>query len=293
MDTRMMTGLLARRSLRRRVVVLTGATAGIGRATALRLAGRGATVVAVARDPMAVKNLAASVDGVVPHPADISSDTDRAELVSRTLTEHGRIDALVSNVGIGWSGLVEEMTLDQVRTLVETNLVASMDLARLVVPHMLTRRDGDILFTVSGASWFAVPPLTVYSATKYGLEGFAEGLRREVLARGVRVHTVHPGLVSTEFAARSAGHRPGDLAGPPAQRGPGIAPERVAAAIERALTRPGTPHMVAVPRVLGLTRVVKLPPLQQAADVLVALNAGRLARLGRTVARQAAGRAAR
>jgi short-subunit dehydrogenase len=287
----LVTGVLSPRSLDGRVVVLTGATAGIGRATAIRLAGRGARVVAVARDQEALDRLAAEVQGIVPRRCDVASDLDRAELVSATLTDHGRIDALVSNVGIGWSGLVEEMTLDQVRSLFETNVIASIDLARLVVPNMLARRDGDIVLTASGASWFAMPPLTAYSATKYAIEGFAEGLRREVLARGVRVHSIHPGPVSTEFAARAAGERPGEVTGP-VRPGPGISPAAVAAAIERALTWPGA-HVVPVPWLLGLTRAVKLPPLRQAADLLVAVNARRLYRLGREITHDAAGPHAR
>lgn len=277
------------RSLEGRLAVVTGATAGIGRATAQLLVSSGATVIAAARDGAALDRLAAETSGIVPHRCDISDPGDRAALVTAALSHFGRVDALVNNVGVGWTGLVEDMTLDEVRTLVETNVIGSVDLVRLVLPHMLARGDGDIVLTASGASWFATPPLTVYSATKYAVEGFAEGLRREVMTRGVRVHSIHPGLVATEFAARSAGTRPGDVAGVP-RSGPGVAPQRVAAAIERALTRPGS-HVVSVPRLLGLTRVVKLPPLQQAADLLVAMNAGRLASVGRRIAEKAAGRA--
>ena len=275
------------RPLQGRVVVLTGATAGIGRATVERLTARGATVVAVARHETALKRLAAEVEGVTPVPCDVSSDVDRAALIADVTSRLGRIDVLISNVGIGWAGLVEDMSLEQIRSIVETNLIGSADLARLVLPDMLRRGSGDIVFTASGASWFATPPLTVYSATKYGIEGFAEGLRREVLTRGVRVHTVYPGLVSTQFAGRAAGAEPGDVIGTP-KPGPGISPTRVAAAIERTLERGGTSR-VAVPRVLGVTRVVKLPPLQQAADLLVAVTAHRLARLGRDIAARAAG----
>lgn len=282
-----LSALFATRSLDGRVVLLTGATAGIGRATTLRLASSGATVVGVARNAGALAELADEVPGFTPHACDISVDADRAELVTRTLAEHGRIDLLVSNVGIGWTGLVEEMTASQIRTLVETNVIGSLDLTRLVLPQMLARGDGDIVLAASGASWFAIPPLTVYSATKYAIEGFAEGLRREVLARGVRVHSIHPGPVATQFAGRSAGARPGEIAGPP-RPGPGISPDRVAAAIERAVTRPGA-HTVAVPRVLGFTRIVKLPPLRQAVDLVIALNVGRLGQIGRKIAGQAAG----
>jgi short-subunit dehydrogenase len=284
-------GLFTPRPLPGRVVVLTGATAGIGRATAERLAARGATVAAVARDDDALKQLAAEVDGVVPFACDVSSDADRAALIDDVTSRLGRVDVLVNNVGIGWTGLVEDMDIAQIHTMVDTNVVGSADLARLVLPQMLSRGNGDVVFTASGASWFSTPPLTVYSMTKYAVEGFAEGLRREVLTRGVRVHTVYPGLVSTQFAARASGQQPGEVDGPP-QQGPGIPPDWVAAAIERLLERGGT-SSVSVPRVLGLTRVVKLPPLQQAADLLVAVGAQRLASIGRDVATRAAGPYAR
>lgn len=283
--------LLSPRALPGRVVVLTGATAGVGRATALRLAARGATVAAVARHEDALKQLAAEVEGIIPFPADVSSDTERETLVREVTSELGRIDVLVSNVGVGWAGLIEDMDVEQIRKMVETNIIGSADLARLVLPQMLDRGEGDIVFTASGASWFSTPPLTVYAMTKYAIEGFAEGLRREVLTRGVRVHTVYPGLVASQFAGRAAGQRPGDVDRPPLP-GPGIPPDWVAAAIERLLVRGGV-STVSVPRVLGLTRVVKLPPLQQAVDLLIGLNTQRLAALGRSVATRAAGPYAR
>lgn len=153
---------------------------------------------------------------------------------------------------------------------------------------MVARRDGDILFVASSTSWFALPPLTLYAATKYAVEGFAEGLRRELGRHGVRVHSIHPGPIATEFAARAAGDDPGDLEAEPARYGPGISPTYVGRAIERALVRPGT-HMYAVPRVLGVTRLVKVPGVQQVADVVLTLAGERLAGIGRVIASRAAG----
>jgi NAD(P)-dependent dehydrogenase (short-subunit alcohol dehydrogenase family) len=277
---------LTGRSLKGRVVVLTGATAGIGRATALRLAGAGATVVASARNEVALRQLASEADGIVPRRCDVSDDDDRAHLIAATLADQGRIDVLVDNVGIGLACMVEDMTVEQIRSMIETNLVGAIDLVRLVLPHMLARGDGDIVLTASGASWFATPPLTVYSATKYGLAGFAEGLRREVRTRGIRVHTIHPALVSTEFTARAGGAVPGEVDGTPAP-GPGIPPEWVAAAIERSVRRPWS-RTAAVPRVLGLTRVLQLPPLSALVDVVLAANARGLTDVSRSVARDAA-----
>ncbi|MFP5347413.1 MAG: SDR family NAD(P)-dependent oxidoreductase [Actinomycetes bacterium] len=276
-----------RRRLAGQIVVVTGAGVGIGRCTAIQLARAGATVVVAARDEGCLRELAAEQHGVIPHAADLTEDDARVGLVDRTLAEFGQIDVLVNNLGVGWTGPFEHMDLAQLRRLTETNLVAPMDMTRLVLDGMLARHAGDVVLVASAGSWFSMPPLTAYCATKYGVEGFAEGLRREVLNRGVRVHSIHPGPVRTQFAARSAGEVPGDIAGPP-RPGPGVDPRYVAAAIERVLTRPGA-HMVTVPRVLGVTRLVKLPPLQQAADRVVGLMGARLARSGRRLAKRAAG----
>lgn len=275
-----------RRSLNGRVVVITGATAGIGRATALRLARSGATVVACARSEQALAELAASTDGIIARRCDLANDADRQALVDATVADQGGIDVLVNNVGIGWTGRVVEMTVDQIRRLVETNVVGTIDLTRLALPHLLQRRRSDVVIVASGASWFAAPPLTVYSSTKYAVAGFAEGLRREVSAHGVRVHSIHPGLVRTEFSARSAGGVPGERVADP-RPGPGFPADWVARAIERSLTLPWH-RAVSVPRVLGATRVVKVPPLQQLVDLVVAQGADRLIRAGQHVAQHSA-----
>lgn len=289
--------VLTARPVRDRVVLVTGATSGVGRATALRLARDGAKVVAVARDLEALDRLRAEQPGITPLAADLADATERAAVVDAVLAERGRIDVLVHCVGVGWSGAFEDMTAEQVRVVVDTDVTAAIDLTRLVVRHQLARdAGGDVVLVGSAASWFASPSLTVYSATKSALHGFAQGARRELLTRGVRVHEVHPGLVSTQFAARSAGGVPGDLPdgaaddGPLAPLdGPGMDPDRVAAAIERVLTRPGL-HDHAVPRVLGLTRLLDLPPFSQVSDVLVGLAGAPVARLGRAVADLTAGR---
>ena len=282
--------LVRRRPLTGRVVLVTGATAGVGRATALRLARGGAVVVGAARDAAELQRLQEQDGSIDVEVADIAEDGERADLVARVLERHGRVDALVQCVGIGWSGQFEDMEAAQVRRIVETNVIASIDLTRLVVRDQLRRADGDVVIVGSGASWFATPSLTVYSATKYAIEGFTEGARRELLPRGVRVHAVHPGLIATEFAARSAGDVPGDVPPDATQvaPGPGMSPDVVAAAVERVLVDPGV-HDRAVPRVMGLTRVLKLPPLQQATDLVVGLGGPQIARLGRAVAERAAG----
>src|SRR4051812_27329231 len=266
--------LLLPSSVAGRVIIVTGASAGIGRVTAERLARAGATVVACARDDERLRQVAAKTPGIEPRRCDVTSAQERAALVDGVLARHGRIDALVNNAGIGWEGLVEEMESGDIEQLVNTNVTALIDLTRLVLPGMLERGSGHIVMTSSSAGWFSFPPLTVYAATKFAVEGFVEGLRREVWRQGVVVSTVNPGPVATEWLARSQGFRPTEHDAQ-VRRNPGVPPHWVAAAIERSLRRPYRPT-AAAPRVVGLIKLFQVPPLRTVADLLLKSSASRL-----------------
>jgi len=268
------------RSVHGRVVLVTGATSGIGRAVARRLAGAGARIVGCARDPQRLAAVAALEPAWDLRRADITDPDQRVALIRGVLADHGRIDVLVNNAGIGWHGLVEDMPGEDIERIYRTNVVAPVHLTRLVLPGMLARRDGDVVMTSSGAAFVALPPLTVYASSKYALDGFVEGLRREVWTRGVRVHSVNPGPVRTEWLARSRGAEPAEGEAPPS---PGVPAEWVAAALHRSLTRPWS-RTVSVPRLVGLGRLLAVQPLRTAVDVAVGLNVHRLARFGRELA---------
>jgi NADP-dependent 3-hydroxy acid dehydrogenase YdfG len=257
-----------------RVIIVTGASSGIGRATAERLARAGATVVACARDESRLRELAAKTPGIEPRRTDVTSANERVALIDGVLARHGRIDGLVNNAGIGWEGLVEEMEVGDIEQLVNTNVTALIDLTRLVLPGMLERKSGHVVMTSSSAGWFSFPPLTVYSATKFAVEGFVEGLRREVWRRGVVISTVNPGPVATEWLARSQGYEPAE-GDSEVRRNPGVPPEWVAAAIERSLRRPYG-RTAGVPRVMGLARLLQVQPLRSVADIAFGLGAGSL-----------------
>jgi NAD(P)-dependent dehydrogenase (short-subunit alcohol dehydrogenase family) len=219
-------------SLADRVVLLTGGSAGIGRATLRRLSAAGAAVVVCARDGGRLAEAVAGLPRVTPVAADTGVAADRERLVQRVLEVHGRLDAVVHDAALGWAGLVEDMPAEAVEQDIAVNLTGVVDLTRRALPHLLTaareRGRADVVVVASVAGWSQVPPLTVYSATKAGVTGFVKGLRREVTSRGVRVHGVHPGPVSTEWLVRGRGAAPGSDADALGRQSPGIAPERVA-----------------------------------------------------------------
>ena len=243
-------------------VVVTGASTGIGRVTALRLARKGARVWAAARDEKRLESLAGEHAGIVPVPGDVSDDADRAALVK----EAGPVDVLVNNAGLGWQGVVETMPPEKVRQLFEVNVLALIDLTQRVLPGMLERRRGHIVNVGSIAGYVASPGETVYCATKYAVQGFTDGLRREVARRGVQVTLIAPGPIKTEFMARI---RTGEPAGEPGALDYGLPPESVAKAIVRALTRERVPgdQTITVPRIGGFSRIGSAPVMTHATDL--------------------------
>jgi short-subunit dehydrogenase len=171
-------------------------------------------------------------------------------------------------------GLLTDLDAEAVHDVVDLNVVAVADLTRLVLPH-LARGGGDVVMVSSLAGWVPVPPLSLYSATKAAVDGLVHGLRREA-PRGVRVHSVNPGPVRTEWLLRAAGVRPTDDEG---WRGRsfGVRPEQVAKEVHLCLT--GHWHRTAtVPRWLAPARLAALAPVGAALDIALAPVAPLLAR---------------
>ncbi|HTL66956.1 MAG TPA: SDR family NAD(P)-dependent oxidoreductase [Lacunisphaera sp.] len=196
--------------LRDMVVIITGASAGIGEATARRLARAGAKLVLTARRPDRLGALARELDPsgaqVLAVPADITSDADRRRLVDATLGKFGRIDGLVNNAGYGTRGPVEIAPVELIRKNFETNVFALIALTQLVLPGMRERGGGCIVNIGSVAGRIARPMSSIYDSTKHALEALTDGLRGELKPFGVRVTLIRPGFILTEFveAANSA-----------------------------------------------------------------------------------------
>lgn len=214
----------------RPVALVTGASRGIGAAVARELARRGYALALAARSVGPLAELAGELTRAgapaLPIPADLSRP-DEAQRLARLALEHfGRVDALVNNAGIGGGGRgLARMSEADVRQMLAVNLTAPALLTHALLPQMLERRSGAVVFVGSVAGRVALPGSALYSATKFGLRGLALALRRETRGRGVRVILISPGFVDTEMVRRL-------------RLVPKIPAERVAQAVADALDRP-------------------------------------------------------
>jgi short-subunit dehydrogenase len=193
------------------VALITGASAGIGQSVAIRFAAHGARVLVHGRDPDRTEAVARSVNGTAL-VADLATPQGRRDLIMEAERQFGRIDVLVNNAGIGWSGPFTQMTVDEIRRVVEVDLLAAVELTHAVLPGMLDRSRGAVCFVSSVAGRTGVAGEAVYSATKAGLDAFAESLRFEAAGTGVHVGVVVPGVVNTGFFEKRG--RPNERARP-------------------------------------------------------------------------------
>ena len=206
-------------------VLLTGATGGIGTAIARAFAERGASLVLSGRRADALEPLAAEVGG----RAVVCDLADRGDL-DRLLAEAGEVDVLVANAANPASGLLTDLRQDQIDRMLEVNLRAPIALAHALAPAMVARQSGQLVFISSLSGKVASPASSLYSATKFGLRGFALGIREDLRPHGVGVSLVLPGFI------RDAGMFADANVSLP--RGVGTrTPEQVALAVIRAVER--------------------------------------------------------
>ena len=183
------------------VCLVTGASSGIGRASALALATGGAVVAATGRSEEVLREIIGTAGGSF-HRCDLLNDEERAALVRHVTARHGRVDVLVNCAGAGYAGAFPEMKADEIEILVRLNLTAAILLTREVLPAMLERRFGRIVNVASIVGYTGSPEEAVYSATKSGLVGFSHSLAQELAGTGVGVALVAPGAVDTPFFER-------------------------------------------------------------------------------------------
>ena len=180
-----------------RVALVTGASSGIGEATARRLQEAGFTTYAVARRVDRMAGLAE--EGVHTFAMDVTDDASMVAGVQRIIDEQGRIDVLVNNAGYGSYGAVEDVPIDEARRQFEVNVFGLARLVQLVVPHMREQKSGRIINISSIGGKFYEPLGAWYHATKFAVEGFSDSLRLELAPFGIHVVIVEPGPIITEW----------------------------------------------------------------------------------------------
>jgi NADP-dependent 3-hydroxy acid dehydrogenase YdfG len=195
------------------VALVTGASSGIGAATAVTLAAQGATVAIAARRRDRLETLAGEIrkqgGTVLVLESDITDEGQAIDAVGRTVTELGRLDTLVNNAGVMLLGPVEGAPVSEWQRMVEINVLGLLYCAHAALPHLLRaaedspRRVADMVNISSVAGRVARSGSGVYNLTKHGVGAFSEALRQEVTKRHVRVSLVEPGAVSTELASHN------------------------------------------------------------------------------------------
>lgn len=198
-------------SLENKVILITGASSGIGKATAQALAEEGAKLVLNGRDQTRLDNIVREIGpseaiGVV---GDCSDSRTTKKMVEAAMDNWGRLDALVANAGTGFFGSVLSGSDDQIFETVHTNFIGTVQLVRAGLPQMIEQKAGDIVIVASAAGYRGYANEAVYAGTKHAQVGFAGSLDREVSENGVRVSLVCPAGTDTDFAF-GKGRTPGD-----------------------------------------------------------------------------------
>jgi NADP-dependent 3-hydroxy acid dehydrogenase YdfG len=194
-----------------RIAIVTGASSGIGAATARELGRQGATVVLAARRLPDLQAQAQSVEAAggvaMPVACDVGEASQVRRLTELTLARFGQVDVLVNCAGANWTEPLSASQPDDVARLVGVNLLGTMLLTRAVLPGMLARGQGAIISVGSLAGRVAIEP--VYSATKFAMRGFSLGLRRQLSSTGISVSLVSPGNIRTSMTSQVSGRLPG------------------------------------------------------------------------------------
>jgi short-subunit dehydrogenase len=186
-----------------KIVIVTGASAGIGETTARRLAEDGATVVITARRADRLEELKHRIESAGGRALAVAGDITAAELrqrlVRETVSAFGRVDGLINNAGYGQRGPIELVPIEKIRANFETNLFSLLALTQLVIPIMRKQGEGRIVNISSVAGRIARPLSSVYDATKHALEAVSDGMRAELAMFGIKVVVIEPGFIITEF----------------------------------------------------------------------------------------------
>ena len=197
-------------SISNKTIIITGASRGIGRATALLLAQNGANVVAMARNEAELSTLAAEAAtaqlNIKTIRGDVSVEADAQNVIDFALAQFGRIDLLINNAGYGIFKNVEDITLTEWDDLMATNARGMFLMTKAVLPHLKAQMSGHIINIASDVAKRTFAGGSLYTASKYAQEAFTGSLRKEARAFNVKVSAVYSGLVDSHFHDKGHGH---------------------------------------------------------------------------------------
>ncbi|MFZ7946425.1 MULTISPECIES: SDR family oxidoreductase [Bacillaceae] len=195
--------------LNEQTAIVTGASRGIGREIAIKLAEQGMKVTIVGSSSQ-VSETADELKkmgyaNILPVQADVSKEEDMQEVVKKTIEAYGKVDVLVNNAGVGFFKLTEDVTVEEWRKVFEVNVQGVFLATKAVLPHMKERKTGTIITISSDVARYTIPNGAAYTATKYAVQGFSGSVAQEVREYGIRVGTINPGMVDTYFAESTQG----------------------------------------------------------------------------------------
>jgi short-subunit dehydrogenase len=218
-----------------RVVILTGASEGIGRATAYTLAEAGCKLALAARRAEALQALTAELTAAghqaIAIPTDMGDTAQAAALATKTVAAFGRLDIVINNAGIGLRDWFVDMAEDEARRMMDVNYFGPIALIQAAIPYLKSNSDGGLIINIASiVGRRAMPGLAGYCASKAALEKMTDSLRLELKKDNIRVSTVYPGVTATRFNDNSLGRNPLGRG-----RTTGVPPERVARAMLRTI----------------------------------------------------------
>jgi short-subunit dehydrogenase len=185
----------------KKTIFITGASSGLGKASARLFQSQGWNVIATMRSPEKETELS-QLENVTLLPLDVTNNDQVKQVADEALTL-GQIDVVLNNAGYGLIGPLEALSEEQINQQIQTNLFGVINITKALIPHLREKRSGVIINVTSSFGLLSFPTCSVYSATKFAVDGFSEGLSHELAQFGVQVKVVAPGGMQTDFTGRS------------------------------------------------------------------------------------------